>query len=199
MKSFKFLFFSGLLVVFCSFDIRAFCFKLLNQFIMKTKLYYIVFVLLFCTTIYCQKGFRVEVGLGPPLGETREFYSVDIQGKFYYLSNVTDQFDMGVTTGFSIFLGSGASDGWFSDIPSGIIPLAVAGRMAVSKTVSIGADVGYGIGILAEDSGFYFSPVFAYNKNRNLAFTASYSNIYSSGFKFSSLLFGVNFGFLKLK
>lgn len=166
---------------------------------MKTKLHYVALALLFCSTIYGQKGFRFEVGLGPVLGETREFYSFDVQGKLYYLTNVTDQFDMGVTTGVSVFLGSGASDGWFSDIPSAIIPLAVAGRMAVSKKVSIGADVGYGIGILAEDSGFYFSPIFAYNENRNLAFTASYSNIYSSGFQFSSLLFGVNFGFLKSK
>ena len=166
---------------------------------MKAKLRYVALVLLLCSTMYGQKGFRVEVGVGPVLGETRDYFSVNIQGKLYYLTNVTDRLDIGATSGFLLFLGSGSYDGWFSDIPSGIIPVAVAGRMAVSEKVSIGIDIGYGIGILAEDNGFYFSPMFAYNKSRNLAFTVSYSNVNASEFKFSSLLFGVNLGFSKLK
>lgn len=159
---------------------------------MKTKLRYVACVLLFCNILYAQKGFRVEVGLGPALGDARQYYSVDFQGKLYYLWQVADQFEAGVTAGFSIFTG-GNTELYFN-VPDGFVPLAVAGRVAVSKSFSVGGDVGYAIHI-AGDNGMYLCPVLVYKVKEKLAFTGSYSSISSNGYTSAALLIGVNFGF----
>lgn len=160
---------------------------------MKTKLRYVIGVLLFCSTLYAQKGFRIELGLGPVFGDARQYYSVDFQGKLYYLWQVSEQFDAGITAGFSIFTGNGNVD-VFLNVPDGFIPLAVAGRVTVSKSFSVGGDVGYAINI-AGDNGMYWCPVLIYKVKEKLAFTGSYSSISSRGYTSAAALIGVNFGF----
>ena len=75
-----------------------------------------------------------------------------------YLFNVSDGFDVGIATGYSLF---------FSESPPkktrdllGIIPIAASARVALGQKLFIGIDLGYGIitNFSGGTGGFYYYP-----------------------------------------
>lgn len=174
---------------------------------MKRKVSYIVFALLFISSMNAQKGFRIGASLGLATGDSHEYYSYTLQGDFYYLWNICENIDLGLTTGVIAFLGEGnninGSNSAFGSIPDLYIPIAIAGRISLSSAFSIGSDIGYGIsanafdadGLSDEAGGFYFRPIVMYNLKEKLALIASYVYINESGGNASTISFGVNFGF----
>jgi len=165
---------------------------------MKNKLKLsVLFLLLFVSSISAQKGFRIELGIGPTIGDSREDFSYTLQGNFYYLWNVSTSIDVGATTGGLVFLGDGETSdpsNLFSDIPDVYIPLAIVGRIKLSKVFSTGLDMGYGFIANGGEGGLYFRPIIAYNLKEKLAFTASYVSISENGYTASTINLGVNFG-----
>ena len=167
---------------------------------MKKKSFYIVLCLfLFISLTNAQEGFRMEVCIGPSIGDSREYFSYSLQGNFYYLQNVTKNIDVGTTTGALVFLGEGdninGANNIFGSIPDVFIPIAIASRINILKKTSIGTDIGYGISVNGNDGGFYLRPIITYNLKDKIAFVGSYANINEFEGNASTINFGINFGF----
>ncbi|GAA3579294.1 outer membrane beta-barrel protein [Snuella lapsa] len=165
----------------------------------------VILVLASCHSINAQKGFRIEANIGPALGESRDYHTFALQGNLYYLFQVTDNIDLGITSGFLLYLGDNTDDTapLFSSIPDGYIPIALAGRIDLSKAVSVGLDTGLSVNI-DEDTGFYFRPLLMYHIKEKLSLVASYIHINEKGggdfiienkYTAAALMIGLNFGF----
>jgi len=158
--------------------------------------------LAFSLNINAQQGFRIETNAGVTVGDAKDFFHYTLQGNIYYLWNVDQNIDLGLTTGALVFLGDAAEDyciGCMYDDyePELYIPIAIAGRVNLSNRFAVGLDLGYAyfVHIFYSGGGFYLRPVINYNFNKKLALTGSYLNINESGFNSSSVNLGVNFGF----
>lgn len=169
---------------------------------MKTIFSTLVLIFLFFTSLSAQQGFRAEIGIGTTVGDISELHSYTLQGNLYYLWDVAKNIDFGFTSGALVFLGNASADScdgcFFDDYEAELhIPIALASRVNLSNRFSLGLDTGYALYIHIFDSGggFYFRPVIAYHIKNKIALTASYANIYSSGYSSSSINIGVNFGF----
>ncbi|WP_156113336.1 hypothetical protein [Wocania ichthyoenteri] len=134
-----------------------------------------IITLLFISSINAQKGFRIEAGIGPTLGDSSEYFSYTLLGNFYYLWNVSENISIGPTTGVLVFLGEGkninGSECLFCSVPDVYIPIAIAGRIGITKLFSLGTDIGYGLSANAFDDGggLYFRPILTYSlKKKNL-------------------------------
>ena len=165
----------------------------------------VILVLASCHSINAQEGFRIEANIGPALGESSDYHTFALQANLYYLFQVTENVDLGVTSGLLLYLGDNTdeNDPLFSSIPDGYIPIAVAARLDLSEVFSIGIDTGLSINI-DEDTGFYFRPLVIYHLKKKLSIVGSYVNINekSSGDSFiknkysaAALMIGLNFGF----
>ncbi|MFH4967302.1 hypothetical protein V8G61_03770 [Gaetbulibacter sp. M240] len=167
---------------------------------MKNKLSFVVLTLLFFSSINAQDGFRIEIGVGPTIGDSREYFSLTLQGNFYYLWNVSEKINIGPTIGALVFLGEGnninGSNSAFGSIPDVYLPIAVAGRIDIIKALSFGTDIGYGLSANAFDSGggFYFRPILTYNLKEKFALIGSFASIIEGDGNASTINFGINFG-----
>ena len=174
------------------------------------KLSIVIFIFLFISSVNAQKGFRIEIGIGPTLGDSSELFSYTFQGSFQYLWRVSDNIDIGVTTGALVFLGEGnntdGSGGLFSSIPDVYIPIAMASRISLSELFYTGIDIGYALNangfgdsggsfVDEDNGGFYFRPMLAYKVKEKLALVLFYASISEGGYNASSINLGVNFGF----
>lgn len=168
---------------------------------MKKKLRVTVLsLLLFVSLMNAQKGFRVEANIGSTIGDSHEIYKFALQGSLYYLWKASENINVGVTTGGLIFLGDNKIEQDFNYNeyePNVYIPIAIAGRVNLSKTFSIGLDTGYAflIHLYQGGGGFYFRPLISYNLKEKLAFIGSYSSISEIGYTASTINIGVNIGF----
>lgn len=172
---------------------------------MKNILNHIVcllfFFLAFSDNINAQQGFRIEANAGVTVGDSNQFYYYTLQGNLYYLWNVSQNIDLGLTSGALVFLGN-ASEDWcqgctYDDYePELYIPLAIASRVNPSNRFAIGLDIGYAyfVHVFYDGGGFYLRPVISYNLNKKLALIGSYTNISESGYNTSAINIGINFG-----
>tara|TARA_R110002033_G_scaffold49677_1_gene96505 strand:+ start:38 stop:544 length:507 start_codon:yes stop_codon:yes gene_type:complete len=168
---------------------------------MKKNISFTILLLSFVFSIYAQDSFRIEANVGLTIGDSQEYYSYTLQGNFYYFWEVSKNIYIGPTTGALVFLGEGdnrnGSENFFGSIPEIYIPIAVASRIKLSKSISIGLDTGYGLNATldSEEGGFYFRPLIVYNLKEKLALIGAYSNITEKAYTASTINFGVNFGF----
>lgn len=166
---------------------------------MKNKLNFTIIILLyfFSTTVNAQNRYGGEINIGPTMGDSKDYYSFSAQAHFFYLAEVTNSFYLGPTTGVILFAGDGDSEEeiFFGDIPDVYIPLAIAGRVKLSKGFSLGIDTGYGINATGGEGGFYYRPLIAVNISKKASLTASYTKIDDEGDKATSINFGLIFGF----
>ena len=158
----------------------------------------IIFVLSLFFLIFksnAQEGFRVELNVGPALSDSRGLYSFALQGNLYYLLGVSENINMGFTTGAYVFLGDGSEySGAFGSIPDVYIPLATAFRTNFTEKFIAGIDTGYGFNT-ASYGGFYLRPLIAYSLKKKVALVLGYSNINEDGYTASSISIGINFRF----
>ncbi|NNK81729.1 MAG: hypothetical protein HKO92_01270 [Flavobacteriaceae bacterium] len=135
--------------------------------------------------------FRAGFNVGLPTGDAGDAYTFALGADLSYMWNVSDTFDAGLAAGYSHFM----LDGDFEGDDASFLPIAVAGRFAASEDFSIGADLGYGIGISPDgnDGGFYYRPVLGYNLSESMQLTGSYRGVSVDGGTFSSVTLGLNF------
>ncbi|MBD0830605.1 hypothetical protein [Aestuariibaculum sediminum] len=156
----------------------------------------------FSNPIKAQQGFRFEANLGFPLGESSDYFSYVLQGNFFYLWNIKDNVDVGLTTGCIIFLGEGnnadGSLGLFSSIPDVYLPIALSGRIEIIPRLKAGLDIGYSLSANMEtkdSGGLYFRPLATYKIKEKLAIVFSYAQISEDDYNATSLSIGINFWF----
>ncbi|CAL2064368.1 outer membrane beta-barrel protein [Tenacibaculum sp. 190524A05c] len=150
-------------------------------------------------TANAQDGeFNAGVNLGLPIGDVSDFYSFTIGAEVNYLFSVSDDFKVGPSVGFTQFFGSDVEvlGVTVEGADASFMPLAAAGRFAVSEEFTLGADLGYAIGLSPDgnDGGFYYRPMVGYNISENVMLQATYSGVSVDGGSFSNIGLGVMFG-----
>lgn len=156
---------------------------------MKKLLLAAVFTIFGLVATYAQGGIRIGVNAGVPLGEANDVSTFNFGADLAYLIGVADIFRVGPLLGYSHFLGEG--DG----VDYHFIPVAASGRIGVSNSFFIGADLGYAIGADdGNDGGVYYRPKLGYDLGI-LGLILSYSGIEADGGSFNSLNLGIEMGF----
>jgi hypothetical protein len=144
-------------------------------------------------------NFKVGLHSGLPVGDIKDFSSLNLGADLAYVWNLGDKFSAGVTTGYSNYLGKTFDLGEFGSFKSedtGFIPVAATGQYLISDKLFLGADLGYAIFTESEnsDGGFYYQPKFGYQAEK-FEFYAAYKGISVDGGSFSSVNLGFNFIF----
>lgn len=156
------------------------------------KLFLAAFAVFAFASVNAQ-DFKAGLNLGLPVGDADTAYSLNFQLDLTYLFEVSEEFDAGITAGYShTLLKSEFKD--FGDA-AGFIPIAAAGRYAVSDDFTLGADIGYALGVNdGNDGGFYYRPRVQYGISDSLDAVLAFSNVSADGFTFSAVTVGVEFG-----
>ena len=153
------------------------------------KVLLVIAVALFSFTANAQLGggqFSGGVNIGIPVGTMKAQSSFSYGLDVNYMLNSGEEFSYGIATGYQNYSGK-------NGIPSvDFIPLALAGRYAVSEQVSIGADLGYA---MSSNGGFYYRPMVVYNLSETMKFNASYSGVSVTGGTVSNVGAGIMFNF----
>ena len=153
---------------------------------------------LFGFSVQAQEGFKVGVNAQLPVGDASDFTSFGLGLDVAYMFEVSDQFNVGVASGFSNLFGKTIDLGDFGEAEASdysYIPLAAAARFDVSEDFSIGADLGYAIGVSEGDnnSGFYYKPTVGYMLSEGTQLNLSYAGISLDGFSISTINLGALF------
>ena len=143
-----------------------------------------------------QGDFNAGIHAGLPVGDARDFSSFAIAVELGYLFDVSDEFKVGPTLGYShsfgkeIDTGIGTVD--VDDVQ--FLPIAAAGRFQISDQFSLGADLGYALGISdGNDGGFYYSPRMAYSVSTALDLVLAYRGVSLDGGSWDILSLGLEF------
>lgn len=160
------------------------------------KLFISLVVLLVGFSVNAQ-NFNLGVSAGLPSGDVSDAYSFSVHLDASYLYEVSEGFSVGGASGLLYSFGDSVDAGPlsvdFEDV--GYIPVAAAARYSVSENFTVGADVGYGIGIAPSgiDSGFYYAPRAQYYFSEQTSIVAAYRSVSVSGGSFDFLTLGVEF------
>ncbi len=158
------------------------------------KLLLIIVLLTLGVTLNAQKGkFNVAANIALPIGDSSNAFSFGFSAEANYLFEISDDFQVGPSASLIYYFGK--SENGFEVEDASFLPLAAAGRFNISDEFTLGADLGYGIGISPDgiNSGFYYRPMIGYNVSENMMLQASYSGISVDGFTFANISIGVMF------
>lgn len=162
------------------------------------NLFIIAALAMFSVGLQAQEGFKAGVNLGLPVGDAGDVsgFSIGIDALYHWA--VSDDFNAGVATGFTNAFGKSIDAGTFGsiDIPDvQFLPIAASGRFNASDMITIGADLGYAVGISdGNDGGFYYRPIVGYGVSDNIELNLSYTGISLNGGTWSTINLGVLFG-----
>jgi len=159
---------------------------------------------LFGGVAHAQEGFKLGGHIGAPVGDASKYspFTFGIDGA--YMWNIAKNFDLGVATGYSHFVGKDYDyrGGRYKSEDFGYIPVAVSGKYSFAKApIFVGLDLGYGISVKdGMDGGLYAQPKFGYQKN-NMELYIGYQTIGSRrdferekiDNNFGAINFGINF------
>ncbi len=152
----------------------------------------------FALSANAQDGLKGGVSAGLPVGDVGDGYSFSLLLDLSYLWGVSDQFDVGITAGYSHSFGKSidVGEGSFKLDAASFLPVAVAARLNVSDTFAIGADLGYAVGINPDgnDGGFYYAPKLQYSVSDSIDIVAAYRGVSLDGGSFDIFSLGLEFG-----
>tara|TARA_R110000796_G_scaffold35017_3_gene90203 strand:+ start:189278 stop:189757 length:480 start_codon:yes stop_codon:yes gene_type:complete len=155
------------------------------------KVVLVIVIVLFGFSVQAQEGFKLGANIGLPIGDAGDLSSFSIGLDVAYMFEVSDSFDAGIVSGFShAFL----KDGLDGEVQ--FLPIAASGRFKAADKFSIGADLGYAMGINdGNDGGFYYRPIAGYNISEKVQLNLSYTGISANDadFSWSTINLGVLF------
>jgi len=156
-------------------------------------------ILLFVITVMSIYGMNAQdiklgLNLGLPTGDIKDAYTFNLGVNASCLWQVSEEFDAGFIAEYSHFFGD-SFDG-FDIEDAGFLPIAAAGRINLSGGFTLGADLGYALGISPEgnDGGFFYQPKVQYGITEKIDILLSYKGISVDGGTFSTINVGVEFG-----
>lgn len=143
-------------------------------------------------TVSAQTGFKLGAHVGLPVGDVTTGTSALIGVDAAYMWPVAAEFNFGVATGYSSWLGKSGYDS------VSMVPLAVAGQYKFSPQVSLGVDLGYAFLFAngVSDGGFYFQPKVAYHFGPSEVYVG-YLGVTQSGSTASAINLGYAYSFGK--
>ncbi|ARV13426.1 hypothetical protein BTO09_14230 [Gilvibacter sp. SZ-19] len=148
-------------------------------------------------SLQAQGEFRAGLSGGIPIGDSGDFATFAIAVDLGYLLEISDEFDAGVTTGYTHTFGDEVTIAGvtFEVDDDQFIPIAASGRFEVAPNFTLGADVGYAIGINdGNDGGFYYSPRAPYSVSEAIDIVAAYRGVSVNGGSWDVISAGVEFG-----
>ncbi|MFC4220090.1 outer membrane beta-barrel protein [Flagellimonas marina] len=166
---------------------------------MKKILLFTSALILGISTIQAQNSFYIGAHAGLPVNDGASNYtSFALTADVGYLFDISEDFKIGPTLGYSHTFGK--------DIDMGVLfaetddiqfmPIAAASRFNISDKFTVGADVGFAIGINEEnDGGFYYSPRAAYSLSKTIDAVLSYRGISGDSGNWNIISVGVEFSF----
>ena len=157
------------------------------------KLVLAAFAVFAFASVSAQGQFKAGISGGIPIGDAGDFATFAIAVDLGYLFEISDEFDAGVTTGYSHSFGDEINGFDIEDVQ--FIPVAASGRFEVAPDFTLGADVGYAIGINdGNDGGFYYSPRAQYSVSEAIDIVAAYRGVSVDGGSWDIISLGVEFG-----
>ena len=162
---------------------------------MKKGVFFILLSVL-AFQIHAQEGLKAGINLGLPVGDAGDVsgFSIGIDAMYHW--NVTDNFNVGIATGFTNAFGKNIDTGFgnvkIKDVQ--FLPIAASGRFMPSEEFKVGLDLGYAIGISdGNDGGLYYRPIVGYNISTGTELNLSYTGISLDGGSWSTINLGVLF------
>jgi len=146
-----------------------------------------------------QEGsFNAGVNLGLPTGDASDLSSFAMSVEANYLFDVSETFKVGPSISYLHYFGKNLDliDFGNSKVEdSGFLPIAAAARFVASEKFTVGADLGYGIGISpdGQEGAFYYRPMVGYSINENVMIQATYTGMSKDGVTISNLGIGAMF------
>ncbi len=170
------------------------------------KNYFFFFLLSFCGIVSAQyvdrSFFKAGFHAATTVGDASDFANLGLGLDLYQHWGVSRKIDLGVTTGIQYFFGLDSTDdvGPVSVTIRGedtiYVPAAALFRLYPTRTVNLGADVGYAFGLNDfSDDGFYYRPTLSINLSDTTALNFSYTGINNDNFTWSTIAAGVLFLF----
>lgn len=138
--------------------------------------------------------FSVGASVGLPVGDVESAYSLALSVDATYMFESEGDFSYGVAASYLTYLGKDVLGVKLDN--ASFLPLAGALRYSASEKFSLGADIGYALGLAPDgnDGGFYYRPMVGYSVGENTSLSLSYSGVSVTGGTFSSISLGVMFG-----
>lgn len=165
---------------------------------MKKVLFFAALLVMGVTSMNAQGQFRAGLSGGLPIGDAGDFATFAIAVDLGYLFEISDSFDAGVATGYSHSFGDSV------DVGGGItvdiedvqfIPVAASARFEVAPSFTLGADLGYAVGINdGNDGGFYYSPRAQYGVSEAIDIVVAFRGVSQDGGSWDIVSAGVEFG-----
>jgi len=155
----------------------------------------LVLALLVSTLSINAQEFNLGLSGALPVGDAGDFTTFGVNLDLNYLTEISEQFDLGVATGYQYYFGEEISGFELDDIS--FLPIAAAARFNATESLTLGADIGYAIGISPDgnDGGFYYAPKLQYGVTETLDLVLAYKAIsLDDNFSFGALTLGVEFG-----
>ena len=142
--------------------------------------------------LQAQGQFRAGINGGIPIGDADDFATFAIAVDLGYLLEISDEFDAGVTTGYSHSFGDEVNGFDIDDVQ--FIPVAASGRFEVAPDFTLGADLGYAIGVNdGNDGGFYYSPRAQYSVSDVIDIVLAFRGISEDGGSWNIISLGAEF------
>ena len=162
----------------------------------KLFLIIVLFVLSFATVQ--AQGFKAGVNVGLPVGDAGDGYTFNVTLDVNFIWEVSETFGAGVATGYSHNFGDSEDIPGFGSVDyddASFLPLAGAARFNVSEQFTLGADLGYAVGLSPDgnDGGFYYAPRVQYSVSQSLDIVAAYRGVSVDGGSFDVITLGVEF------
>jgi hypothetical protein len=156
------------------------------------KLLLSIALVTFCLTANAQ--FSLGAGVGIPTGDVGEFTSTSYNLSATYMFGAESDFKFGLSASYLAFSGKTIDEIDFGNYAW--LPIATVLNYSVSDKLSVGSDVGYGVGLSPEGlgGGFYLRPNITYAVGDKTSFNLNYSTI-SDDVSFSSFGLGLAYQF----
>lgn len=129
-------------------------------------------------------GLKGSVHVGLPVGDVADFYSLNLGVDLAYLWPVATNFQAGITTGYSAWIGKETTVYGYTVKPSTVsqVPIAATGNYNITSNFAVGLDLGYALTFAngENDGGFYVQPKVGYNFGNNQLYLG-YSSVSNDG------------------
>ncbi|MGA9213007.1 hypothetical protein [Kaistella sp.] len=137
-------------------------------------------------------NFKLGAHVGLPVGDASSSTSVLLGIDAAYMWPVAAEFNLGVATGYSAWIGKSGHN------TDSMIPIAAAAEYKLSPQFSLGVDLGYGLLFASgtSDGGFYFQPKAAYHFGPSEVYVG-YLGLSRNGYTASAINLGYAYSFGK--